>query len=57
MTNQFEIGQVVTSTLKQAENVTILDKYYDDFNDCWYYQIEYNSEKRYVQGSFLKLVS
>jgi hypothetical protein len=57
MDNQFEIGQVVTSTLRQAENVTILDKYYDDFNDCWYYQIEYNGEKRYIQGSFLKLIS
>jgi hypothetical protein len=57
MDNQFEIGQVVTSTLRKAENVTILDKYYDDSNDCWYYQIEYNGEKKHVQGSFLKLVS
>ena len=56
MDNQFKIGQIVTSTLKQAEGVTILELYYDETCDCWFYQVEYKGEKRYVQESVLKLV-
>jgi hypothetical protein len=56
MLNKFEIGNLVTSTLKNSADVTILGKYFDSICQCWYYQVNYNNEKRYVQESVLKLV-